>query len=95
MGAIFSTPRAAQGEADIQSVSQPLFHPRKRPDITTTNINTLFSDPKFRDLIAERLSGAVKIPTESFDGMGKVGEDSRWKIFYEFSAYLQRTFPMV
>jgi hypothetical protein len=44
---------------------------------------------------AERLSGAVKIPTESFDDMGPVGEDPRWDVFQEFHDYLEKIYPKV
>ncbi len=37
------------------------------------------------DRIADWLSGAVKIPTESYDVMGPVGEDPRWDVFYKFA----------
>ena len=40
-----------------------------------------------------RWSDAVKIPTVVYDDMGVVGEDPRWEIFYEFSAYLEKTYP--
>jgi Gly-Xaa carboxypeptidase len=42
-----------------------------------------------------RLSGAVQIPTMSFDDLGAVGEDPRWNTFYDFAAYLKETFPLV
>lgn len=41
------------------------------------------------------LQGAVQIPTESFDDMGKVGNESRFDIFEEFHAYLEKSFPLV
>ncbi len=43
----------------------------------------------------ERLSGAVKVKTESFDDLGVVGEDKRWDVFYGFYDYLEATFPLV
>lgn len=49
----------------------------------------------FRNKSIERLSGAVQIPTESFDDMGKVGSDPRWDIFSPFADYLEKTFPLV
>ncbi|KAL9105498.1 MAG: hypothetical protein Q9227_009328 [Pyrenula ochraceoflavens] len=42
-----------------------------------------------------RLTGAVQIPTQSFDDMGPIGEDKRWDIFYELEAYLEKTYPLV
>jgi Gly-Xaa carboxypeptidase len=49
----------------------------------------------FQAIAIERLSGAVQIPTESFDDMGPVSEDPRWHIFNEFAEYLATTFPLV
>jgi Gly-Xaa carboxypeptidase len=48
----------------------------------------------FRDKSIERLSGAVQIPTQSYDDLGPVGEDPRWDIFYTFADYLAKTFPL-
>ncbi|KAJ9657727.1 hypothetical protein H2198_004142 [Neophaeococcomyces mojaviensis] len=49
----------------------------------------------FRNVSIARLSGAVQVPTESFDDLGPVGEDKRWEIFYDFAIYLKKTFPQV
>lgn len=49
----------------------------------------------FFDASIKRLQGAVQIPTESFDDMGLVGEDSRWEAFGTFQAYLEKSFPLV
>jgi Gly-Xaa carboxypeptidase len=72
---------------------QPILHPVKRPDITESNINSIFKTREYRDLIADQLSGAVQIPTVTYDGMGRVGEDERWDVFYEIESYLERAFP--
>ncbi|WVQ72089.1 hypothetical protein IAR50_001634 [Cryptococcus sp. DSM 104548] len=48
-----------------------------------------------KDQIISWLSDAVKIPTEVFDVMGEIGEDKRWDVFYELSAYLEKAFPLV
>jgi Gly-Xaa carboxypeptidase len=53
------------------------------------------SSEGFFDKSVKRMQGAVQIPTESFDDMGKVGEDDRWDIFVDFHAYLKKTFPLV
>ena len=53
------------------------------------------SSEGFFDKSLKRMQGAVQIPTESFDDMGKVGEDSRWDVFVDFHAYLEKTFPLV
>lgn len=54
----------------------------------------LLSD-KFRNETVARMSGAVQIPTQSYDDMGEANEDERWDIFYELAAYLEKTFPLV
>lgn len=53
------------------------------------------STDDFFDASVKRLQGAVKIPTESYDDMKLVGDDSRWDIFVDFHDYLEKTFPLV
>ena len=53
-----------------------------------------FQSDAFRNQSIKRLSGAVQIPTQSFDDLGPVGEDPRWDIFYSFADYLAKTFPL-
>ena len=43
----------------------------------------------------ERLSAAVKCPTESFDDNGDVDEDPRWRTFDSFHDTLKDLFPLV
>jgi hypothetical protein len=71
---------------------QPIFHPHTHPDNISFN-KVLLMNPSFRELAAQRLSGAVRIPSITYDGMGKVGEDPRWGVFSSFTKYLQDTFP--
>lgn len=71
------------------------MHPRRRPDITRANVQNLFQTCNFHDTVAHRLAGAVKIPTVTYDGMGHVGRDPRWDIFFSFSDYMRETFPRV
>lgn len=53
------------------------------------------STESFRNGTIARLSGAVRIPSESFDNMGAIGEDKRWDIMYDFAEYLKNTFPRI
>ncbi|KAK0718588.1 hypothetical protein B0T26DRAFT_741486 [Lasiosphaeria miniovina] len=87
----------------------PLGRPRyrvedgcKQPDAIFPTKNTeldriyeYLSSDGFRNETIERLSGAVKVKTESFDDLGPVGEDARWEVFYDFHAYLKDTFPLI
>lgn len=71
----------------------PLF-----PSVTTAALSDLdrfLDSPKFVNETVARLSGAIQIPTESFDDYGKVGEDDRWDKLFALSEYLARTFPRV
>ncbi|KUJ21357.1 carboxypeptidase S [Mollisia scopiformis] len=78
-----------------QCPPQEVIGPKSRPDITSRNVETIFKSPAFRNLSIARLSGAVQIPTEDFDGMGPVGEDERWDKFYNLQEYFEKTFPLV
>lgn len=53
------------------------------------------SSAEFKKNSIERLSGAVQIPTQSFDDLGPIGEDPRWDVMYPFAEYLKKTFPLV
>ena len=53
------------------------------------------SSAEFEKGTIARLSGAVQIPTQSFDDMGPIGEDYRWDAMYPFADYLKKTFPKV
>lgn len=56
-------------------------------------MDELLSSSGFEEESIDRLSGAVQIPTMSFDDMGEIGQDKRWDIFYDFAKYLKETFP--
>ena len=58
-------------------------------------IRETIESEEFEKRSLERLQGAVRIPTESFDGMGEVGVDGRWEVFAEFHEYLKGAFPLV
>ncbi|KIJ33261.1 hypothetical protein M422DRAFT_183501, partial [Sphaerobolus stellatus SS14] len=44
---------------------------------------------------AEWLGGAVREPTESYDDMGPIGEDSHWETFGRLHDYLLKAFPLI
>jgi Gly-Xaa carboxypeptidase len=71
---------------------EPLFPARKTKELE--DMESYLTSDAFRDVAIERLSGAVKIPTQSYDDMGKIGEDPRWDIFYSFADYLGKTYPL-
>ncbi|RMZ73809.1 peptidase family M20 M25 M40 [Pyrenophora seminiperda CCB06] len=71
---------------------EPLFPARKTKEMD--EMESYLTSDAFRDTAIERLSNAVKIPTQSYDDMGTIGEDARWDIFYSFADYLSKTFPL-
>ena len=46
-------------------------------------------------LQVERLSAAVRVPTESYDDNGDVDDDPRWETFEYFHDVLKLLFPLV
>jgi Gly-Xaa carboxypeptidase len=53
------------------------------------------SSAAFRTASIARLSGAVRVRTESFDDLGPVGADPRWAVMGDLRAYLRQAFPLV
>ncbi|KAL1729511.1 hypothetical protein EV714DRAFT_273565 [Schizophyllum commune] len=41
------------------------------------------------------LGGAVRVPTEVYDGQGEIGVDPRWEVFQPFHDYLAEAYPLV
>lgn len=52
-------------------------------------------DSQHQELQVQRLSAAVKVPTESYDDNGDVDEDPRWETFQTFHNVLEQLFPLV
>lgn len=59
------------------------------------DLSAVIGTYQFKDRAVQWLGGAVRIPTESFDNMGPVGEDPRWDAFNPFHEYLADAFPKV
>lgn len=78
-----------------QCPAQYAIAPHASPDITKRNIKILFPSAEFRNLSVRRLSGAVQIPTVSYDDNGPIGEDPRWNVFFELERYFRDTFPLL
>jgi Gly-Xaa carboxypeptidase len=49
----------------------------------------------FRNASIGRLSGAIQIPSMSYDDLGPVGKDERWDIFFDLAKYLEDSYPLV
>jgi len=76
-----------------QCVQPDALFPKDTPELSKAF--DFISSDAFRNASIERLSGAVKIKTETFDDLGAIGEDKRWEVFYGFHDYLEKIFPLV
>lgn len=103
LGAYFLSPFSStqlptwSGDAGVQTPKcaqpAPLF-----PEASGDELDRAYkhvASESFRNGTIARLSGAVRVPTESFDDMGAIGEDKRWDVMYDFAEYLKNTFPRV
>ncbi|OAL45967.1 vacuolar carboxypeptidase-like protein Cps1 [Pyrenochaeta sp. DS3sAY3a] len=70
---------------------KPLFPSKSTEDLD--QMMDFLQSEDFKSTAVQLLSGAVKIPTETFENMGKIGEDRRWDVFYTFADYLFEKFP--
>ncbi|KAH7890769.1 hypothetical protein F5I97DRAFT_1974939 [Phlebopus sp. FC_14] len=60
-----------------------------------TSLSGIYGTEAFKVRAVDWLSGAVQIPTESYDSMEPVGVDPRWEKFAPFHDYLLKAFPLV
>ncbi|KAF2422413.1 carboxypeptidase s [Tothia fuscella] len=86
--------RKGQGKGAPKCEQVPPLHPNEK-SVELDALEQYLKTDQFRNESIAKLSGAVRIPTQSFDDMGIIGVDKRWDIFYEFAEYLKTTFPLV
>ncbi|RPD64399.1 carboxypeptidase S [Lentinus tigrinus ALCF2SS1-7] len=80
--------------AEAQCPQVSAVTPEKSSELWSSLGETLSTDA-FKTRAVEWLGGAVRVPTQSFDKMGPVGEDPRWEVFGPFHDYLLKAFPLV
>lgn len=51
--------------------------------------------PEYHREIINKLSGMIRIPSESYDELGPIGEDKRWDVFYQMEDYIKSNYPTV
>jgi Gly-Xaa carboxypeptidase len=61
----------------------PLFPPKDAGSLD--ELWAFLDTEEFKNASILRHSGAVQIPTQSFDDLGPVGEDPRWEAMYPFT----------
>ncbi|KAI0119565.1 carboxypeptidase s [Daldinia grandis] len=71
---------------------EPLFPRHDSPALS--KLEDYIASPIFLNETVVRLAGAIKIPTQSYDDLGPVGEDERWDVLFDFATYLEKTFPL-
>ncbi|KAM6496948.1 carboxypeptidase S [Amanita muscaria] len=57
------------------------------------NLTEIIGTAPFKTRAVDWLSSAIQVPTESYDDLAPVGEDSRWEKFSGFHDYLLGAFP--
>ncbi|KAH6916052.1 Gly-X carboxypeptidase [Coprinopsis sp. MPI-PUGE-AT-0042] len=72
-----------------------VLEPSKYGDVWATLSKDIGKSNEFRQQAVDWLAGAVRVKTETFDGMGPVEEDPRWDAFIPFHDYLLGAFPLV
>ncbi|PIL24979.1 hypothetical protein GSI_12866 [Ganoderma sinense ZZ0214-1] len=80
-------------KAEEQCPQATAVVPTKNAELWNSLGDTYGTDA-FRSRAVEWLGGAVRVPTESYDKMGPVGEDKRWEAFGPFHDYLSGAFPL-
>ena len=71
----------------------PLYPKQKSEELS--KMEEYLTSEAFKNASVARLSGAVRIPSMSFDDLGPIGEDERWDVFYDVAEYLKNSYPLV
>ncbi|KIP07996.1 hypothetical protein PHLGIDRAFT_402333 [Phlebiopsis gigantea 11061_1 CR5-6] len=58
-------------------------------------LDDLYGTQDFALEVADRLGAIIRVPSESYDDFGKIGEDDRWQTFAVLHTELKRLFPSV
>ncbi|KAH8116276.1 carboxypeptidase S [Phellopilus nigrolimitatus] len=89
---VFDHVRPVRTEALCPQVEQLL---PERNKVLWDAVGERFGTDAFKEKAIDWLSGAVRVPTESYDKMEPVGVDPRWTKFQAFHDYLLKAFPLV
>ncbi|KAL1943109.1 hypothetical protein VTO73DRAFT_4780 [Trametes versicolor] len=86
-------PLPPTAHSDVCPQPESLF-PTRHSDLSA-GLEASFADETYKKKAYGSLIGAIQIPTESYDDLGPVGEDPRWKTFDTLHEYLETTYPKV
>lgn len=94
----------SQGDGQVKYVAgaseqfgicqQPLALSPKNTEVESF-IRDKVESAEYREEIISKLSGIIKIPSESYDDLGPIGEDERWDVFYKMEDYIKVNYPDV
>ncbi|KAG2121174.1 hypothetical protein BD769DRAFT_1361534 [Suillus cothurnatus] len=70
------------------------LHPTEHHGLST-DLDVAYNSEDFKRRAIQVLGDAVRVPTESYDDNGAVGEDNRWDTFAELHRVLEASFPRV
>ncbi|KAG1843807.1 hypothetical protein DFJ58DRAFT_844227 [Suillus subalutaceus] len=70
------------------------LHPTKHRGLSE-DLDVAYNSEDFKQIAIQALRDAVRVPTESYDDNGPVGEDSRWDTFAELHRVLEASFPRI
>ena len=71
----------------------PMLSPRNHG--VERYIKTTVGSKTYQNQIIDKLRGIIRIPSESYDELGPIGEDNRWDVFYQVEHYIQEMYPKV
>ncbi|KAE9399968.1 Zn-dependent exopeptidase [Gymnopus androsaceus JB14] len=84
-------------EAEPTIVLCPQVHPLapKKHSKLSKQLDRIHSSESFKHTSYQLLGASIRIPTESYDDLLPVGQDNRWRVFHDFHAYLEDSFPRI
>ncbi|RJE22664.1 Carboxypeptidase [Aspergillus sclerotialis] len=78
-----------------QSVCQQVPKLSPKNEKAQQFIRDKVESPKYQEEIIDKLSGIIRIPSESYDELGPIGQDERWDIFYDVEKFIKAKYPTV
>ncbi|KAA1468962.1 carboxypeptidase S [Dentipellis sp. KUC8613] len=100
MFSVFTASESAPGLSRFEIVKDDLcpqadpISPNKHAKLAGS-LDIWFQEDAYKLWAYENLGGAVRIPTETYDDIGKPGEDPRWNTRLVLHDYFEQRFPLV
>ncbi|KAL4889481.1 hypothetical protein BDV59DRAFT_210288 [Aspergillus ambiguus] len=88
-----SPDRYAAGSQSGVCKQAPKLSPRNKP--VEQFIRDKVESSDYHHDIIQKLTRIIRIPSESYDELGLIGEDKRWDVFYQIEDYIKAHYPAV